>query len=106
MPGPSARALGTDKVLSNTGSGYLCGFPMMTATGVPTQATVFSNSVLCVRTGDLTAPHPFAGCGPDTLPCIGSAVKTFIVGMPGATIGDTYSGDNTILAGSPTVFMF
>lgn len=106
MPGPSARSSGTERVASKTGSGKFCAFPMMTSTGVPTQATVFSEGVLCVRTGDKTAPHPFAGCGPDVLPCIGSAAKTFIVGLPGATIGDLYAGDNTILSGSKTVFMF
>lgn len=100
-----ARSAGTEAVFSFTGTGYKCRFPMVTATGVPTQATLFVNGIPAVLTGDPVAPHPAAGCGPDASVAIGRSAFVFVQGRNVARIFDTY-GPNVILSGSPSAVAF
>jgi len=100
---PVVRGLGVDVVLSVDGSGAACAFPMPTSTGT-CSATVFIDSIGVVRSGDIVAPHPKAGCELDVSQCIASTVTVFAETLPIARIGDTYGGVNTITTGSPTVF--
>ena len=101
-----ARSVGTERVYSFTGTGYKCRFPIITATGAPTQGTFFVNGIPAVVTGDPVAPHPAAGCGPDTSVAIGRSAFVRVQGRPVARIFDTYGGTNVILSGSPQVVAF
>lgn len=100
---PVVRSAGLDVVLSVDGSGVACAFPMPTVTGIGSP-TVFVNGVGVVRSGDIVAPHPKAGCAIDVSKCIASTVTVFSEMLPIARVGDTYEGVNTITTGSPTVF--
>lgn len=100
-----ARSAGTEAVFSFTGTGYKCRFPMITATGAPTQATLFVNGIPAVVTGDPVAPHPASGCGPDASVAIGRSAFVFVQGRNVARIFDTY-GPNVILSGSPSAVAF
>lgn len=103
-----ARADGTDKVLSITGSGYKCKFPTTVSTGSATQKKVTAEGVPVVVDGDIVAPHALPGC----IEIDKSSIKTHsgrvsIGGMKVARIADTYGeGEslNTITSGSSRVF--
>lgn len=101
-----ARSSGIEKVFSFTGRGRRCAFPMITVTGPPTQAVFYVNGIPAVVTGDPVAPHPAAGCGPDTSVAIGRSAFVRVTGRPVARIFDTYGGSNVILGASPTVVAF
>jgi uncharacterized Zn-binding protein involved in type VI secretion len=103
-----ARANGTDKVLSITGSGYKCKFPRNVTTGSATQTRVTAEGVPVVVQGDTVAPHPLPGCvAIDSSALNAYSGRVSIGGMKVARIGDTYGqGDalNTITSGSSRVF--
>lgn len=98
-----ARSTNQDRVLSRTGTGRLCLAPIQTSTG-SSDSTVFVNGIKVVKIGDPVAPHPFAGCGPDTSVLTTSSSTVFANGKGLGRIGDQYTSDNTIISGSPTVF--
>jgi uncharacterized Zn-binding protein involved in type VI secretion len=98
-----ARANGVDSVFSLTGTGRNCNSPIMTTTGVGI-STVFVNGIPVVFQGNLVAPHPAGGCGPDLSPLTSFSSTVFASGGGIGRIGDQYTGDNTITSGSSTVF--
>lgn len=98
-----ARADGNDRVLSLTGTGRGCGSPLQTSTG-SSDSTVYVNGIKVVKIMDPVAPHPFAGCGPDTSVLTIASSTVFANGKGLGRIGDKYTSDNTIISGSATVF--
>lgn len=102
MP-PAARALGTDTVFSKTGTGKKCPRPRTTATGGGSGDTYF-NGIPAVRQGDMVAPHPAGGCGPDVSSLTSYSSKVFVNGKGVGRIGDEYTGDNIITSGSTDIF--
>ena len=100
----AARADGTDKVFSITGTGKDCKFPVQTVTGTGT-CEVYVNGSKVVRGDDQVGSHPFSGCGPDTSTMTEGSSTVFIGGKKMARIGDNYGSDNIIISGSTTVFI-
>lgn len=98
-----ARSNGNDRVLSLTGTGKFCLAPIQTSTGAGS-STVFVNGIPVVKLTDPVAPHPFGGCGPDTSVLTVGSSLVFANGKGIGRIGDQYTGDNTIISGSQTVF--
>jgi len=98
-----ARSNGNDVVLSQTGTGRLCMSPIQTATG-SSGSNVYINGIQVVKIEDPVAPHPFAGCGPDTSLLTVASTTVFANGKGVGRIGDKYTSDNTIISGSQTVF--
>jgi uncharacterized Zn-binding protein involved in type VI secretion len=92
-----------DSVLSPDGAGYQCLSPLTTSVGEVNSKKVYANGILIPVNGNAVAPHPLAGCGPDTstLSSYSSTVK--IGGAGVGRIGDSYS-NNIITAGSSNVF--
>lgn len=91
-----------DRVISPDGSGKKCRFPMKTSVGQVNSVSVFVNNLLVPVTGNLVAPHPQSGCGPDTSTLTGSS-KVFVGGQGIGRLGDKY-GNNIVTKGSSTVF--
>jgi uncharacterized Zn-binding protein involved in type VI secretion len=98
-----ARGDGTDSVFSLTGSGFQCLSPIGTSTN-ECSGDVFCNAIGVVRAGDKVAPHPAAGCGPDTSGLTTFSSTVFVNGRGCGRLGDQYTPDNTITSGSPNVF--
>ncbi len=92
-----------DRVFSPDGRGKKCAFPLKTSVGQVNSASVFANGILIVVAGNLVAPHPKRGCGPDTSTLSTFSSTVFIGGLGVGRIGDTY-GDNRIIQGSTNVF--
>ena len=63
---PAVARSGTDSVFSPDGTGYKCRQPMQTSTGQANSNNVMANGILICVQGNLVAPHPKSGCGPDT----------------------------------------
>lgn len=99
-----ARASNTDKVLSRTGTGYLCGSPMQTTTGADGSPNVFVNGIAVVRQNDVVGVHPAAGCSTDTSGLSSYSSTVFVNGLGIGRIGDEYTSDNIIISGSTNVF--
>lgn len=97
-----ARSSGSDSVLSPDGSGWHCLSPMNTSTFTPGQSKVRAQGIFVVVAGDLIAPHPLGGCGPDTSTLSSFSSKVHAAGRGVGRIGDTY-GNNTITSGSSKV---
>lgn len=100
----AARGNGTDSVFSKTGTAKRCRAPVTTSTAV-CSGNVFANGVGIVRIGDIVAMHLKGGCSPDTSTLSSGSGTVFINGVGAGRIGDQYSSDNTIISGSPTVFI-
>lgn len=98
-----ARANGTDRVFSLTGTGKFCRSPIPTTTG-PGSGTVFVNGVNPVLYGDAVGLHPANGCGPDTSTLSRASSTVFANGKRIGRISDEYTSDNVIISGSQTVF--
>ena len=92
-----------DLVNSPDGSGVNCASPVATSVDEVNDKKVRANGILIPVNGNAVAPHPLAGCGPDTstLSSYSSTVK--IGGAGVGRIGDSY-GNNIITAGSSNVF--
>jgi uncharacterized Zn-binding protein involved in type VI secretion len=103
MPG-AARGNGADSVLSATGTGDSCAFPMTTATD-KCSSNVLANGIGIVRAGDQVAPHPAAGCGPDNSTLTSFSSTVFINGSGAGRVGDQYTSDNIITSGSGNVLI-
>jgi uncharacterized Zn-binding protein involved in type VI secretion len=99
-----ARANNTDTVFSRTGTGRACRSPITTSTGV-SSSTVFAGGIPVVIIGDIVAPHPAQGCGPDVSALSTSSSTVFANGQGVGRIGDEYTPDNIITSGFPTVFV-
>lgn len=103
-----ARADGTDKVLSITGSGYKCKFPTTVSTGKATQKKVTAGGVPVVVEGGIVAEHKLPGCiAIDKSPLKTYSSRVSVGGKKVARIADTYGegeGLNTITSGSSRVF--
>ena len=91
-----------DRVISPDGRGKKCRFPMRTSVGQVNSVNVFVNNLLVPVTGNLVAPHPRSGCGPDESTLSGSS-KVFVGGQGIGRLGDKY-GNNIVTKGSSTVF--
>ena len=98
-----ARSAGTDRVLSLTGSGYLCGSPLQTVTGTGSP-NVFVNGIAIVRKSDTVGVHPRAGCSTDTSTLSTYSATVYANGLQIGRIGDEYTSDNIIISGSTNVF--
>jgi uncharacterized Zn-binding protein involved in type VI secretion len=98
-----ARSAGNDRVLSRTGTGYLCGSPMQTVTGTGSP-NVFVNNIAVVRQSDVVGVHPAAGCSTDTSTLSTYSSTVFVNGLGIGRIGDEYTSDNIIISGSTNVF--
>ncbi len=99
-----ARAAGTDRVLSRTGSGTACGSPLQTTTGVNGSPNVFVNGIAVVRQSDVVGVHPAAGCSTDASTLSTYSSTVFVNGLGLGRIGDEYTSDNIIISGSTNVF--
>lgn len=100
----AARGNGVDSVFSKTGTGRGCRSPVTTATAACSE-DVFAIGVGIVRFGDVVATHAASGCSPDTSTLSSASNTVFINSRRAGRIGDQYSSDNTIISGSPTVFI-
>jgi uncharacterized Zn-binding protein involved in type VI secretion len=100
----AARGDGIDVVESLTGTGFLCGSPLTTATD-ECSPDVFANGTGIVREDDKVAPHPAAGCGPDESVLTTFSSTVYINGKRAGRKGDEYTPDNTITTGSPDIFI-
>ena len=94
---------GSCAILSISGSGKDCKFPMITYTD-QCSSKVFVGNYGVVRKGDRIAPHSKSGCVPDTSVLTSFSSKVFVEGEPVGRIGDSY-GDNKIISGSSKVFV-
>lgn len=100
----AARGNGVDRVLSRTGTGKNCAFPMTTSTG-SASTDVFIQNGGGIRQSDIVGTHPAAGCTfPDLSPLTKFSSKVFINGRGAGRIGDEYTSDNIIISGSTSVF--
>jgi uncharacterized Zn-binding protein involved in type VI secretion len=99
-----ARGNGTDTVLSATGTGFQCRFPLVVRTAA-CSSTVRANGIGVVRQGDAVAVHSRTGCSPESpgLSTFSSTVRANGKGL--GRVGDNYLGDgsNTITSGSASV---
>lgn len=100
----AARGNGTDSVASKTGSGRNCRYPVTTSTNI-CSANVFVDGIGSVRAGDVVMPHPYVGCGVDAFPLTSFSGNVYVNGKGAGRLGDQYTGDNTIVSGSGTVFI-
>lgn len=103
MP-PAARGNGTDKVYSLTGIGINCASPMETTTGFES-CTIIINGQPAVKEEDRVGPHPRAGCSLDTSTLSTFSSTVFFENKRAGRLGDEYTSDNTIITGSPNVFI-
>lgn len=99
----AARGNGGDRVLSKTGTGKKCAFPVTTSTGT-CSFNVFIQGLGAVRQGDIVGPHAAGGCSLDASPLTTCSTNVFINGLGAGRIGDEYTPDNTIISGSTSVF--
>jgi len=101
----AARGNGVDSVLSQTGSGLNCAFPLVTSTD-ECSSNVFVNGTGIVREGDRVTPHAALGCTPiDQSPLTTFSSTVFINNKGAGRLGDQYTSDNTITSGSPNTFV-
>lgn len=101
----AARGNGVDSVLSQTGSGPGCAFPLNTTTD-ECSGDVFVNGIGIVRQGDRVKPHAALGCTPiDQSPLTTFSPTVFINSKGAGRLGDQYTSDNTITSGSPNTFV-
>jgi uncharacterized Zn-binding protein involved in type VI secretion len=91
------------RVLSRTGRGKKCRFPVTTATD-ECSTTVFIGNIGVVRQGDRVALHNRRTCVPDTSVVTTFSSTVFVENKGIARIGDRYTSDNIITSGSPTCF--
>lgn len=98
-----ARANFADAVMSPDGSGFRCRSPMQTTTGPAGQSRVFADGILVATFGDVVAPHPISGCGPDEQTLSIASSRVSAAGRALARVGDMY-GNNTIISGSSRCF--
>jgi uncharacterized Zn-binding protein involved in type VI secretion len=93
----------TCQVLSFTGSGKKCRFPIMTTTD-ECSTKVFIGGIGVVREDDRIAPHDKSGCVLDSSVVTSFSSNVYVEGKGLARIGDRYTSDNIIASGSPAVF--
>lgn len=99
-----ARGDGEDTVLSKTGSGRRCAFPLTTNTK-DCSSDVFVENIGIVRKDDVVGIHKKRGCTEDdTSPLTSFSSSVFANGLNVGRIGDEYTSDNVITSGSTTVF--
>jgi len=104
---PAAARI-TDTVLSKTGSGNECAFPMtgqIESSNGGNGVNVYIVGQLAEINGNQVFPHPQGGCSPDTSTLNSTSQTVFIGGKGAARIGDTYTPDNIITSGASTVFI-
>lgn len=98
-----------DEVQSPTGTGILCGSPVITAVGEVNSVSVFSNNKLIPVKGNKVAPHSLKGCGPDESVLDKYSPNVFIGNKEVGRVGDEYATAtpeaNVITMGSPNVFV-
>lgn len=100
-----ARGDGVDSVLSATGSGPGCAFPLVTQTD-ECSGDVFVNGTGVVRFGDRVATHTRSLCITENPTLSTGSSTVFVNGARVGRLGDNYQGDGTniITSGSLNVF--
>lgn len=101
MPAASRKG---DRVFSPDGTGRKCRRPVITSVDQVNSKNVYVNGILAVVRGNQIAPHPKSGCDLDTSTLSTHSNTVFIGGLGVGRIGDKY-GNNTIIQGSPNVFI-
>lgn len=103
-----AIARKNDQVQSPTGTGVLCGSPVVTAVDEVNSKSVYANNKLIPVKGNKVKPHSLKGCGPDQSVLDKYSPNVFIGNKEVGRLGDEYATGtpeaNVIKQGSPNVF--